>query len=291
MTGVGEPLAIIARCIAAGSLEQITMRLSILHGLRESGYPVFNDARVIEHMVDKAMCGFLLARAGLPVPETLSCESTKQAHLFVEKAVSRGQKIVLKPLFGAQGQGLKLITQTADLPAPETIGGVYHLQHYIGPQDPSDPGCDFRVMVIGNRAVAAMRRTGTHWITNVRQGGRCQSVAPTGLLAELAIAAVKTLNADYAGVDVICDPQGKWHILEVNSIPAWKGLQTATSVTIADHIIGHIMGRIADQSPRDNSDRTHDDLINDQRAASVQKHSFPDDADEKTDLDSKVQSL
>ncbi len=243
----GEPLAVIARCIAAGSLEQITMRLSILHGLRESGCRVFNDARVIEHMVDKAMCGFLLARAGLPVPETLSCESSKQACRFVEDATSRGQKIVLKPLFGAQGQGLQLITQSADLPVPETIGGVYHLQHYVGPQDPSDPGCDFRVMVIGGQAVAAMRRTGIHWITNVRQGARCQPVAATGRLGELAVAAAKALNADYAGVDVICDPQGQWYILEVNSIPAWKGLQTTTSITIADHIIDHIIDHVTAQ--------------------------------------------
>ncbi len=243
--GGGEPLAVIARCIAAGSLEQITMRLSLLHGLRESGRPVFNDARVIEHMVDKAMCGFLLARAGLPVPETMSCESTKQARLFVEKATRRGQKIVLKPLFGAQGQGLRLITHSSDLPAAETIGGVYHLQHYIGPENPRDPGCDFRVMVVGTRPVAAMRRTGTHWITNVRQGGCCQSVPPTGILGDLATAAAKTLNADYAGVDIICDPHGEWHILEVNSIPAWKGLQTATSITIADHIIDHIMDQTA----------------------------------------------
>ena len=139
----GRPWGVIARCIARGGLEQITMRLNILHAWRESGCRVFNDARAIERTVDKGLSSFLLARAGLPVPETLSCEDAGRAASFVEAGWRRGCKTVLKPLFGARGKGLRLIHKAADLPPPEKIGGVFHLQRYRGPDDPGTPRARF----------------------------------------------------------------------------------------------------------------------------------------------------
>src|SRR6266404_4214738 len=64
------PAAALVKTIAAGSFEQVTMRLGVLHALREAGVPVVNDARAIERCVDKSMTSFLLHRAGLPTPPT-----------------------------------------------------------------------------------------------------------------------------------------------------------------------------------------------------------------------------
>ena len=49
------PDGALVRLIDSGSLEQITLRLGLLHGLRELGVPVYNDARAIENTVDKSM--------------------------------------------------------------------------------------------------------------------------------------------------------------------------------------------------------------------------------------------
>jgi hypothetical protein len=38
----------------------------------------------------------------------------------------------------------------------------------------NDPGFDWRVLVIGGRAVTAMRRVSAHWVHNVAQGARCE---------------------------------------------------------------------------------------------------------------------
>ena len=54
------PDGVFVRSISAGTLEQITFRLGILHALRESGVRVWNDARAIERCVDKSMTTFLL---------------------------------------------------------------------------------------------------------------------------------------------------------------------------------------------------------------------------------------
>src|SRR5690554_3969841 len=48
------PAAALVRGIAPGSLEQITLRMDVLHTLSELGVPVLNPARAIEHTVDKA---------------------------------------------------------------------------------------------------------------------------------------------------------------------------------------------------------------------------------------------
>jgi glutathione synthase/RimK-type ligase-like ATP-grasp enzyme len=48
---------------------------------------------------------------------------------------------------------------------------------------------------------------------------------------------------DYAGVDLMQDKQGQFWITEINSVPAWKGLQATTEKkivdAIADHFISH----------------------------------------------------
>src|SRR5262249_47766937 len=57
------PDAALVRGIPAGSFEQVTLRLGVLHALRELGVMVWNDARAIECCVDKSMATHLIAKA------------------------------------------------------------------------------------------------------------------------------------------------------------------------------------------------------------------------------------
>ena len=43
--------------------------------------------------------------------------------------------------------------------------------------------------------------------------------------------------ADYAGIDIIQAPGGKFYVLEVNSMPAWNGLQRVARVRISDYLV------------------------------------------------------
>ena len=126
------PLGAFVRTISAGSFEQVTLRLGVLHALRESGLLVYNDARAIERCVDKSMTSFLLHRAGIPTPPTWAVESREAAQAIARAEASPARPLVLKPLFGSQGRGLALIEGEADLPPAETVAGVYYLPHYIG---------------------------------------------------------------------------------------------------------------------------------------------------------------
>src|SRR5262249_46279881 len=79
--------------------------------------------------------------------------------------IGRGEPspLVLKPLFGSQGRGLKLIYSPEELPPPATVSGVYYLQRYVGVE--RDGFHDFRVLVSQRRVVAAMMRHSAHWVT------------------------------------------------------------------------------------------------------------------------------
>jgi tetrahydromethanopterin:alpha-L-glutamate ligase len=235
------PDAVHVRTLSAGSFEAITKRLGILHALAKLGVVVWNDARAIERCVDKSMTSFLLARAGVPTPPTWTMESAPAARVLVEREALRGP-LVLKPLFGAQGKGLRLVRRPEDLPGREDVAGVYYLQRFqpIETQDFRD----YRLFVLRGRVVAAMMRRASTWITNVKQGGQPLAVEPDPVMQRLAIAAAEAVGAAIAGVDVLVTVDGTPTVLEVNSMPAWTGLQKVSARNIADAIVLALMDEL-----------------------------------------------
>ncbi len=252
--GRGLPDAAIVRGIAGGTFEQVTVRLGILHALRELGIPVYNDARAIERSVDKSMTTFLLHRAGIPTPATWVSESAPQAQRIVMREAAAGRQVVLKPLFGSQGKGLLRLgageSGCAPLPALKAYGQLAYLQRFIEPRE--TPGFDWRVLVVGGKAVTAMRRVSEHWVHNVAQGARCEAAALTAPLAQLAERASAALELDYAGIDLIpCgDSPAGAQVIEVNGVAAWHGLQSVTPFDIAGCIADDLLNRKLALSPR-----------------------------------------
>jgi tetrahydromethanopterin:alpha-L-glutamate ligase len=235
------PRAAFVRTIPGGSFEQVTMRLGVLHALRELGVPVHNDARAVERCVDKSMTSFLLHRANIPTPPTWAVQSKAEAKRLVRAEARPGRPLVLKPLFGSQGHGLRLIDRIGQLPDDEGMAGVYYLQQFVA--GPTAGWRDWRVFVVGGRAVAAMIRHGVQWRTNAAQGARCEGVPAAGAIAELAVAATVAVGAAYAGVDVICDRQGRHQVLEVNSMPAWAALQRVSKADIAQALADDLLAK------------------------------------------------
>jgi glutathione synthase/RimK-type ligase-like ATP-grasp enzyme len=59
------------------------------------------------------------------------------------------------------------------------------------------------------------------------------------------LAAARAVEIDYCGVDIIRDRDGKLYVLEVNSIPAWKGLQSVVAMDIAQALADDFIAKIA----------------------------------------------
>ena len=236
------PDGVLVRAVPDGTFEQVSLRLDLLHALEEAGVEVYNPARAIERTVDKAMTSHLLLRSRIPTPATWVCESEASAQEIVREQLAAGHRLVLKPLFGNCGRGLILIDRAGGLPAAETMEGVFYLQHYV-PQE-QDGGRDWRIFVIHGRAVAAMERVSGHWITNRARGGQCLPAVLTDDLRQLAERAAEATGTHYTGVDIIRDQSGKFLVLEVNGVPAWRGLQSVHPVEIAGLLAEDLLDRI-----------------------------------------------
>lgn len=224
------PKAAFVRGVAGGTMQQVITRLNVLHMLSRLGVRVYNHPQAIERTVDKAMTSFLLRMHGVATPATWACES--RAQIAAIRQMAGQQPLVLKPLFGSQGQGVRLLLADEPLPVPmqQYVDGVYYLQQFI---ETTDKPHDYRVFVVGGKVVAAMKRLGESWVNNVASGGRCEAVQATPEMQALALKAAQALDIDYCGVDVIQAANGEYHVLEVNSIPAWRGLQGVTDFNIA----------------------------------------------------------
>ena len=252
--GRALPDAALVRGIAGGSFEQVTKRLGVLHALRELGVPVYNDARAIERSVDKSMTSLLLHAARIPTPPTWATESQAQAQRIAMREGAAGHAVVLKPLFGSQGKGLQLVGNVDGMHRPlpqidgKDYGSIAYLQRFVPPL--TTPGFDWRVLVVGGRAVTAMRRVSAHWVHNVAQGARCEAAALTPDLAQLAEGAALALGMDYAGVDLMPSPSAgatgadaNVQVIEVNGVAAWQGLQRVTGFNIARAIVEDLLDR------------------------------------------------
>mgnify|MGYP006216558147 FL=1 len=237
------PLGVFVRGVPGGTLEQVIFRLNILHALYNSGITVYNTPKAIERTVDKALTSLLLSRAGIPTPTTWICETPEHAKIILDKETTNGKQIVLKPLFGSQGVGIHLLDNKSGLILDEKFAGVYYLQRFI--ERLNNEYTDIRVLVVDGVAKAAMLRRGKEWLTNCAQGASCESLILDKNIASLAESACKVLNIDYAGVDLIQDKTGCFYIIEVNSIPAWYGLQSVVDYEIASCLIDSFVKHIA----------------------------------------------
>lgn len=236
---IEECRAVLVRTIPAGSLEQIIFRMDALHRLEHLGVKVINSASAIERTVDKYYTSFLLSDAGIATPRTVVTEDFDTA---MDACREMGD-VVIKPLFGSEGKGM---VRAADqetayrvLRAWELNRYIYYIQEYL-PHFQQD----IRAFVVGNEVVAAMLRRGNGWKTNFSQGAKAESIELNSELKELAIKSARLINLDYAGVDIMPAENGTNYVVEINSIPGWRGLQKTTEVRIAERIAGHVLARI-----------------------------------------------
>ena len=235
------PDAVFVRGVPGGSLEEVVFYLDILHALKILGVPVYNDGLAIERSVDKAMTSFLLQNAGVSTPMTWVLRDCDRALSIAERELANGYYLISKPLFGSQGEGIRRIEKSTDLLWLTSSHGIYYLQRFIECEGVGYS--DKRVFVINGKAIAAMRRRGISWLNNVARGASCEAIELSSDVAELAVRAVSALNMDYAGVDIIKDRNGNLTVIEVNSVPAWKGLQAVCDIDIAGCLVDDLIQR------------------------------------------------
>jgi len=214
---------LLVRGLPRGSLEQVIFRVDVLHVLAAHGVRIVNCPRALERTIDKSWASAVLAHAGIPTPPTIVCERYEGAMQAFQRL---GEDVVVKPLFGAMGNGIVRI-EDRDVAhrvfrALELERTVYYVQRTIAPAGRRD----LRVLVVAGEVAGAMERATDSWRANIARGARPRAVALGEAERELALAAAAALDADVAGVDLLITPDGGMFVLEVNGIPGWQALQS-----------------------------------------------------------------
>jgi glutathione synthase/RimK-type ligase-like ATP-grasp enzyme len=88
-----------------------------------------------------------------------------------------------------------------------------------------------------------MKRISENWKTNVSLGAKPVALNISHELEDLAIRAAKVIGCKVTGVDIIEGPDGPV-LIELNSQPGWRGLQSVTKINIADAIISYVRSEI-----------------------------------------------
>jgi ribosomal protein S6--L-glutamate ligase len=201
-------------------------------------YPL-NESVGIGRSRDKLRSMQLLARDGVGLPVTTFAHDPKQTEEVLELA--GGAPLVIKLLEGTQGLGVVLAD--TDRSAKSVIEAFRATNTNILVQEfiKEAGGSDIRAIVIGNKVVAAMKRTGAEgdFRSNLHRGGSAQVIKLSPEERSTAVRAAKAMGLNVCGVDMLRANHGPV-VMEVNSSPGLEGVEKATGLDIAGKIIEYL---------------------------------------------------
>jgi ribosomal protein S6--L-glutamate ligase len=210
--------------------------LSVLNQLDLMGVPVLGSAAAIGRSRDKLRALQLLASAGLSIPRTALCRYRDEVPAAVE--LVGGLPCIIKLVRGTQGVGVMIastrVEVTGLLDTLWTLGQEILLQELVK----ESKGRDVRALVIGDRVVAAMRRTARagEFRSNIHRGGAATRLKLPAAYAEAAVRAAQVVGLPVAGVDLL-EAHGGPMIMEINSSPGFEALERATGLDIAGRYV------------------------------------------------------
>ncbi len=222
------PDAVLPRIGTAGT----TYSIAVVRHFELMGVPVVNAASAIETAKNKLSCLQLLAKKGVPVPDTLISRYPRDLDKMMK--LVGGPPLILKLLRGTQGTGVIFAESKASVESMlETIwslGEDIMIQRFIA----ESRGKDIRVLVINGEVCAAMRRIGPEgeFRSNIHRGGVGEAVQLPKAFERIAVRAAQAAGLALAGVDVLESSSGPM-VIEVNASPGFEGLEAATKQNIA----------------------------------------------------------
>jgi ribosomal protein S6--L-glutamate ligase len=198
--------------------------------------PVMNRASAIALARDKFMSAQSLLSKKIDVPATAMIRNPEDIETALK--LVGGPPVILKLIEGAQGIGVILAESRDSIES--TINAFFSLgQNIIIQQFVSESkGRDIRVLVVGDKVVASMRRVARagEFRTNIHRGGQGERIELPQLYADIALRAVTTMGLDIAGVDIIESADGP-KVLEINPSPGIEALEKINKQDIAKDII------------------------------------------------------
>jgi len=214
--------------------------LAVVRQFEAQGVWTTATSAAIASSRDKLHSSQIMAQAGLPIPKTAFL-AQPEAVITAVQAVG-GPPVIIKLVRGTQGKGVilahNLATAIAVIKTIQQANRQALVQEFIA----ESAGKDLRLIVVGNRCVAAMERHASsegEFRANLHLGGTAVSITPDNEMIKLAVAAAQAHGLKVAGVDILLSNRGPL-VLEVNSSPGLQGIETVTGVDVAGEIIGYL---------------------------------------------------
>ncbi len=207
-------------------------RLFVHQGVR-----VLNQERFLSReRTDKINQYFKMAEANLPIVPSRIFGSAKELEKITDYPV------IIKHLGGSQGRNVFKVGSLDE--AQRIFTETQHVSDFL--VQPFLPGGkDIRVIVLGGRALGAMRRVAQRgeFLTNFSVGGRVENydLSEDPEAKALAEKVANLFKVDYTGVDLMKDDQGNWLILEINNSAQFEGFEKATGINVAKAIVEYLL--------------------------------------------------
>ncbi|TXL57278.1 30S ribosomal protein S6--L-glutamate ligase [Aeromicrobium terrae] len=203
-----------------------------------------NTSYGIANSRDKLRATQILSRHNIEMPATTFVRDRKDVIAAIERV--GGAPVVIKLLEGTQGIGVILAPTIKVAEAIiETLQSTRQnvlIQRFVK----ESKGRDIRALVVGDRVVAAMRRTaqGDEFRSNVHRGGTVERVELDEAYEEAAVRSAQIMGLRVAGVDMLEGRRGPL-VMEVNSSPGLQGIEEATKLDVAGAIIDYVDNQVA----------------------------------------------
>lgn len=207
--------------------------------------PVFNSKESIMTCDDKALTYLAFRNYSIPTPKTIILPYTFNINVLnyydEVKAMISGLAFpfIVKERFGSYGDQVYLVHDEDELRTLLTKIGKSPLlvQQYVQ----EAYGRDYRINVVGGQVITAVERYNPNdFRSNVNQGGTMKEVRISPKIKKLAVKAVRSVGADFAGVDIIFDKDKNPFVLEVNTNARTLGVERATGIYLTWYIAQYV---------------------------------------------------
>ena len=232
----GTPIKEFDCVFIRGSFKYATIQRAIASLLKGKCYMPFSpDVFSIVH--DKLLTHLDLERANIPMPKTYLSSSAKAAKELLKILP---YPIIMKIPNGTQGKGVmfadSFAAATSILDTLDTLKQPFLIQEFI-----ETNGEDIRVIVVGDKVVACMKRKSSSEDkrSNLHADGKGEQVIPSPEIKKVAIQTAKALGAEICGVDIL-EGIRKPLVIEANLSPGLQGITSVTGINVASSIAQYL---------------------------------------------------
>jgi len=231
---------------AKGSFRYAQLLKTLTTVLNKKCYmPISADAFTIAH--DKLLTHLELQKQGIPMPRTYITATINAAKKILEDIKF---PIVMKFPHGTGGKGVMFADSygaaSSLLDALSTLRQPFIIQEYI-----DTGGIDLRLIVVGDRVVASMKRKAgpLEARANFHSGGTGENYEPDYMIKKIAIDTARAIRADICAVDILQSARGPL-VIEANVSPGLQLITKTSKINVADIIAKYLYDKASDNKSR-----------------------------------------